>query len=94
MSFEIDPERHAAATGYLERAGLLDRADLITADAVAIFPHSGLESLDADYCGRLGSLLTLLLTFAVRDARVDSRGAGRSPGRIDIFSPQETRDYY
>ena len=55
-------------------AALLDRADLITADAVAIFPHSGLESLDADYCGRLGHLLTLLLTFAVRDARVDSRG--------------------
>ena len=54
-------------------AALLDRADLITADAVAIFPHSGLESLDADYCGRLGNLLTLLLTFAVRDARVDSR---------------------
>jgi hypothetical protein len=53
---------------------MLDRADVITADAVAIFPHSGLESLDADYCGRLGNLLTLLLTFAVRDARVDSRG--------------------
>jgi diguanylate cyclase (GGDEF)-like protein len=54
-------------------AALLNRADLITADAVAIFPHSGLESLDADYCGRLGHLLTMLLTFAVRDARVDSR---------------------
>src|SRR4029453_2205990 len=54
-------------------AALLDRADLITADAVAIFPHSGLESLDADYCGRLGNLLTMLLTFAVRDARLDSR---------------------
>jgi predicted acyl esterase len=26
--------------------------------------------------------------------RVDSRGAGRSPGRLDIFSPQETRDFY
>ncbi len=26
--------------------------------------------------------------------RVDSRGAGRSPGRIDIFSPRETRDLY
>jgi predicted acyl esterase len=26
--------------------------------------------------------------------RVDSRGAGRSPGHLDIFSPQETRDYY
>lgn len=26
--------------------------------------------------------------------RVDSRGAGRSPGYLDIFSAQETRDYY
>ena len=26
--------------------------------------------------------------------RVDSRGAGRSPGYLDILSPQETRDYY
>jgi uncharacterized protein len=26
--------------------------------------------------------------------RVDSRGAGRSPGYLDIFSPQESRDYY
>ena len=26
--------------------------------------------------------------------RVDSRGAGRSPGVIDIFSPRETQDFY
>ena len=26
--------------------------------------------------------------------RVDSRGAGRSPGRIDHFSPRETRDFH
>jgi hypothetical protein len=26
--------------------------------------------------------------------RVDSRGAGRSPGYLDIFFPRETRDYY
>lgn len=26
--------------------------------------------------------------------RVDSRGAGRSPGHLDIFSPRETQDYY
>jgi predicted acyl esterase len=26
--------------------------------------------------------------------RVDSRGAGRSPGVMDLFSPRETRDYY
>src|SRR4030088_2576253 len=26
--------------------------------------------------------------------RVDSRGAGRSPGFLDPFSPRETRDFY
>src|ERR1700749_2833208 len=26
--------------------------------------------------------------------RVDSRGAGRSPGLLDPFSPRETRDFY
>jgi len=26
--------------------------------------------------------------------RVDSRGAGRSPGRVDPFSPRETQDFY
>lgn len=26
--------------------------------------------------------------------RVDSRGAGRSPGHLDVFSPRETRDLY
>ena len=26
--------------------------------------------------------------------RVDSRGAGRSPGRLDIRSPREVKDYY
>ena len=26
--------------------------------------------------------------------RVDSRGAGRSPGYIDLFSPRETKDFY
>lgn len=26
--------------------------------------------------------------------RVDSRGAGRSPGRMNVWSPQETKDFY
>jgi predicted acyl esterase len=26
--------------------------------------------------------------------RVDSRGAGRSPGMLDPYSPREARDYY
>jgi caffeoyl-CoA O-methyltransferase len=33
VSFEIDPERHAAARGYLARAGVGDRADLRLQDA-------------------------------------------------------------
>ena len=33
VSFEVDPERHAAARDYLERAGVLDRADLRLQDA-------------------------------------------------------------
>jgi predicted O-methyltransferase YrrM len=40
VSFEIDPDRHATARGYLERAGVLDRADLRLEDA-----RAGLESL-------------------------------------------------
>ena len=55
-------------------AAVLSRADVISADAVAIFPYAGAETLDADYCGRLGDFLTHLLAFAVRDARVDPRG--------------------
>jgi predicted O-methyltransferase YrrM len=33
VSFEVDAERHADARGYLERAGVLDRADLRLQDA-------------------------------------------------------------
>src|SRR5947199_4822666 len=44
VSFEIDPERHAAATGYLERAGLLDRADLRLQDA-----REGLAQLSGQF---------------------------------------------
>jgi diguanylate cyclase (GGDEF)-like protein len=53
---------------------LIDHGDVVTADTVAIFPYSGAETLDADYCHRLGQLLTRLLAFAVRDGRLDPRG--------------------
>lgn len=55
-------------------AAVLGRADVISADAVAIFSYAGPETLDAEYCGRLGHILTRLLAASVRDARVDSRG--------------------
>jgi predicted O-methyltransferase YrrM len=41
VSFEIDEQRHTAARGYLERAGLADRADLRLEDA-----RDGLPTLD------------------------------------------------
>ena len=40
-SFEIDPERHQAARGYLEQAGVADRCDLRLTDA-----REGLAELD------------------------------------------------
>jgi diguanylate cyclase (GGDEF)-like protein len=53
---------------------LISRADVITADTVAIFPYSGAEALDYEYCERLGRALIRLLAFAIRDASVDPRG--------------------
>jgi hypothetical protein len=55
-------------------AAIHERADVIGADAVAIFPYCGEETLDADYCGRVGHSLTQLLACAVRDGRVHARG--------------------
>ncbi len=52
---------------------LLERLDTIAADAVAIFPFSGTETLAPDYCSRIGQRLVQLLAFAVRDSRLDSR---------------------
>jgi diguanylate cyclase (GGDEF)-like protein len=54
---------------------LLDRIDVITDDTVAIFPYSGAEALDTEYCRATGLLLAQLLAFAVRDGRLDARGA-------------------
>ena len=54
---------------------LVDRRDTLTADTVAIFPFSGDEALDAEYCRRVGHLLLQLLAFAVRDGRLDARGS-------------------
>ena len=54
---------------------LLGRIDEVTADTVGIFPYSGNEPLDGEYCRRLGVLLAKLLGIAVRDGRVDARGS-------------------
>ncbi len=54
-------------------AALVEQADIITADTVAIFPYSGSEEFGAEYCHRVGRLLTQLLALAVRDGQIDLR---------------------
>jgi predicted O-methyltransferase YrrM len=44
VSFEIDQQRHVAARGYLERAGMIDRADLRLQDA-----REGIEALEGGF---------------------------------------------
>jgi len=56
-------------------AQLLKSLERIAADTTDIFRFSGSEPLDADYCRRVSQLLAELVAFAVRDGRVDSRGA-------------------
>ena len=55
-------------------AAIVEQAELITSDTVAVFPYSGSESLDAEYCHRIGRLMTQLLAFSVRDGWLDARG--------------------
>jgi diguanylate cyclase (GGDEF)-like protein len=52
---------------------LLARADAVSADSVAMFPFSGAETLNANYCKRLGTLLVQLLATAVGGGRLDPR---------------------
>ena len=72
VSFEIDPERHAAATGYLQRAGLLDRADLRLQDAreglrelEGPFDMAFVDGVKAQYGNYFESILPLLGSGAV-----------------------------
>jgi diguanylate cyclase (GGDEF)-like protein len=52
---------------------LVDRIEPITGDVLATFPHSGMETVDADYCRRIGRQVVQLLAVSVREGRVDSR---------------------
>ena len=51
------------------------RRDVIIADTVATFPLTGgSRRLDADYCLRLGNIAASLLSDAILEGRLDSRG--------------------
>ena len=56
-----------------------ERRDVIVADTVATFPFTpDSRRLDANYCVRLGNVVTRLLGEAIVDGRIDSRGSGIS----------------
>jgi diguanylate cyclase (GGDEF)-like protein len=74
LSGEHDAVQIHAELRQRVAAALVKQADIISGDSVAIFPYSGSEELDVAYCQRIGRLLTHLLSFAVRDGRVDARG--------------------
>jgi caffeoyl-CoA O-methyltransferase len=72
VSFEVDEERHAAARRYLERAGVLDRADLRLQDARAGlatldpgFDMGFIDGVKAQYGDYLALLMPLLRTGGV-----------------------------
>ena len=67
ISFEVDAGRHEAARGYLERAGLGDRADLRLQDGAeglaaltGPFDFAFLDAFKADYARHLELVVPLL----------------------------------
>ncbi|MGE3277569.1 MAG: diguanylate cyclase [Vicinamibacterales bacterium] len=59
-------------------ARLIERADVIVADTVAVFPFTGPRRLEAEYCTRLGALVVRLLSETVLAASLDYRASGIS----------------
>jgi diguanylate cyclase (GGDEF)-like protein len=53
-----------------------ERAAVLVWDTVAIFPFSGAEFLEPEYCNRIGEVVVELLTIGVRDGKIDPRGSG------------------
>jgi predicted O-methyltransferase YrrM len=67
ISFEVDAERHEAARGYLERAGLADRVDLRLKDGTdglaeldGPFDFAFLDASKGDYPRQLELVVSLL----------------------------------
>lgn len=76
----VDPVFGAEDSGHIQddlrqQIGnlVLDRAALLTWDTVAVFPFTGTELLEPEYCNRVGHQLVQLVAMAVREGRVDAR---------------------
>jgi caffeoyl-CoA O-methyltransferase len=93
VSFDIDPERQAAARGYLDRAGVLERADLRLEDAraglrtlePASFEFAFIDGVKTQYGDYLELVLPLIApggVLAVDNVLMSGSAAeGRSDGR-------------
>ena len=69
---DVELRQHIAAQ-------MRERRDVIVADTVATFPLTAdSRRLDANYCVRLGNVVTRLLADAIVDGRIDARGSGIS----------------
>ena len=51
-----------------------DRGSVLVWDTVAIFPYSGAELLDSDYCNRIGEVVVQMVLLAIRNGKIESRG--------------------
>ncbi len=72
LGLDIELRRHVANH-------LTERRDVVVADTVATFPLTAdSRRLDANYCVRLGNVVTRLLADAIVDGRIDARGSGIS----------------
>jgi diguanylate cyclase (GGDEF)-like protein len=93
LSMETDDRRFGSAQSpgvqddLRERVStvLLDRATVITADTVAVFPYTIGGTIDAEQCARLGAALLRLLGAAIRDGHVNSRGELIAAVRALVF---------
>lgn len=55
-------------------AAIEERGSVLVWDTVAIFPFSGAEPLEPDYCNRLGDIIIQGLLEAICTGKVDARG--------------------
>lgn len=76
MEVDINEEQGTPRDDLRQKVAtaLLNQSALVTADMVAVFPFSGEETLNPEYCRRMGSLLVQLLAHAIRDGPIDARG--------------------
>jgi caffeoyl-CoA O-methyltransferase len=95
VSFEVDPERHAAAREYLERAGVAERVQLRLQDArqgltelEGKFDFAFLDGVKAQYGDYFDAVLPLLddgAVLVVDNVLLDGRVAEASGGeRISV----------